>query len=139
MTKEMLDKLIEQERWETFDSIHPGYHNELLKALVELKNIQESCEDCISREAVLAMSDYIGETPTYDNPLGEVEEVVRVKDIMALPSVAPARKKGKPIYDIDSQDWEFNRPIKCPFCNERLDYSNHYCHNCGAEMEIEEE
>jgi hypothetical protein len=92
MTKEMLDKLIEQERRETFDSINPGYHNELLKALVELKNIQESCEDCISREAVLAMSDYIGETPTYDDPLGEVEEVVRVKDIMALPSVTPAQR-----------------------------------------------
>jgi hypothetical protein len=56
-----------------------------------------------------------------------------------MPSVTPIRKKGKPIYDIDSQDWEFNKPIKCPFCNERLDYSNHYCHSCGAEMEMEEE
>jgi hypothetical protein len=113
-------------------------HYEALQMAIKALE-QESCEDCISREAVLAMSDYIGETPTYDDPLGEVEEVVRVKDIMALPPVAPARKKGKPIYDIDSQDWEFNRPIKCPFCNERFDYSNHYCHNCGAEMEMEEE
>ena len=49
-----------------------------------------------------------------------------------------ARKKGKPIYDIDSEDWEFNRPFKCPFCNERLDYDIHFCPNCGAEMESEE-
>lgn len=42
MTKEMLDKLIEQERWETFDSINPGYHRDLLKALTELKDLQES-------------------------------------------------------------------------------------------------
>ena len=137
MTKEMLDELIEREKWLTFDSVDPGYHSNLLKALTELRDLQESCEDCISREAVLAMSDYIGETPTYDNPIGKVEEVVRAEDIRELPPVAPARKKGKPIYDIESQDWSFNKPIKCPFCNERLDYNNHYCHNCGAEMEEE--
>jgi hypothetical protein len=62
----------------------------------------------------------------------------KIKENYALMKL-DARKKGKPIYDIDSQDWEFNRPIKCPFCNERLDYSNHYCHSCGAEMEMEEE
>lgn len=135
MTRQMLDELIEKEGRLVFDSIDPGYHRNLLKALTEFKNIQESCDDCISREAVLAMSDYIGEGPTLENPYAEVEEVVRVKDILALPPVTPIPKKGRPIYDIDSQDWEFNRPFKCPFCNERLDCDIHYCPNCGAEME----
>ena len=45
--------------------------------------------DCISREAVLDMSYFVGETPTYENPYAEVEEVVRVKDIIALPPVKP--------------------------------------------------
>jgi hypothetical protein len=57
---------------------------------------QESCEDCISREAVLAMSDYIGEAPTYSNPYAKLEEVVRVEDINALPSIQP-KSEIKPI------------------------------------------
>ena len=49
-------------------------------------------------------------------------------------------KIGKPIFDIDSQDWSLDKPLKCPFCNERFGYDIHYCPNCGAKMvESEEE
>lgn len=139
MTKEKLDKLIEQERWETFDSINPGYHGDLLKALTELKNLQESCEDCISREAVLAMSDYIGETPTYDDPLGKVEEVVRAEDIRELPSVTLARKKGKwTEYPHEWGDnWQYSE-YECSVCHNRANFDTDYCPNCGAEMEVGE-
>lgn len=99
-----------------------------IKALV-----QQPCEDAISREAVLAMSDYVGETPTYSNPYTKLEEVVRVKDIMALQSVYPKPKVGHWIDDkcsvcgkgtedlISSSEWYRNKePNFCPFCGARL-------------------
>lgn len=58
--------------------------DEIIKALE-----QESSDDCISRKAVLAMSDFVGERPTYSTPFAELEEVVRVKDIEALPPITP--------------------------------------------------
>jgi hypothetical protein len=74
---------------------------------------KEPCEDAISREAVLAMSDYIGETSTYDDPLGKVEEVVRVKDIMALPPVIPAQSwnpmSNKQWIDFLVKSWGISR------------------------------
>ena len=47
MERELLDELIENDRLEqqTFDSIDPEYHGILQKALMELKDLQESCED----------------------------------------------------------------------------------------------
>jgi hypothetical protein len=85
-----------------------------IKAVMAIKALeQEPCEDAISREAVLAMSDYIGETPTYDDPLGKVEEVVRVKDIMALPPVIPARSlkpmSNKQWIDFLVKAWDISR------------------------------
>jgi hypothetical protein len=81
--------------------------------LAGLEHRQELCEDAISREAVLAMSDYIGETSTYDDPLGKVEEVVRVKDIMALPPVIPAQSwkpmSNKQWIDFLVKSWDISR------------------------------
>lgn len=36
-----LEELIEKEKRLTFDSIYPGYHGDLLKALTELKHIKD--------------------------------------------------------------------------------------------------
>jgi hypothetical protein len=95
------------------------YRDEMISVMKESCDMaikaleQEPCEDAISREAVLAMSDYIGETPTYDDPLGKVEEVVRVKDIMALPPVIPARSlkpmSNKQWIDFLVKSWDISR------------------------------
>ena len=69
------------------------YESEYLarkQAELELWKIQQNTsEDCISREAVLAMSDFVGEAPTYSNPYAKLKEVVCVEDIESLPSVKP--------------------------------------------------
>ena len=61
------------------------------KGAIELLK-QQPCSDAVSRQAVLAMSEYVGENPTYSNPYAECEEVVRVKDIEALPPVQPEQR-----------------------------------------------
>jgi hypothetical protein len=95
------------------------YRDEMISVMKESCDMaikaleQEPCEDAISREAVLAMSDYIGETSTYDDPLGKVEEVVRVKDIMALPPVIPAQSwnpmSNKQWIDFLVKSWGISR------------------------------
>ena len=107
-----------------------------------VRNFQATIADAIKNGTPLPkeyesrnINNYITLDKYMSEDLKERIEYYENKDIKALPPVTSVRKKGKPIYDIDSQDWEFNRPFKCPFCNERLDYNNHYCHNCGAEME----
>lgn len=94
---------------------------------------REFCEDSVSREAVLAMSDYVGETPTYSNPYAKSEEVVRVKDIMALPPVQPQTKTGHWI------KVPYEQTFFCSECNCRLDDEQtyvplNYCPNCGCRM-----
>lgn len=82
---------------------------------------QQSCEDCVSREALLAMSDYIGETPTHSNPYAQIEEVVRVKDIEALPSVSPKYNTSEWCHDCSEYDHDkhccprFNKVIRNTF------------------------
>ena len=44
------------------------------------------------------------------------------------------REIGTPIFDVDSQDWSYNEPLKCPFCNARFDWGVNYCPNCGGMM-----
>lgn len=79
---------------EALDQLAKGHEldNEQKKLIIDKWQKElgiQPCEDCISRQAVLAMSDYIGEPPTYSNPYTKLEEVVRVKDIIALPPVQP--------------------------------------------------
>ena len=76
---------------------------------------QEPCEDVISREAALAMSEYIGESATLENPYAKPEEVVRVRDIMSLPPVILAQS-WKPMnnrqwIDFLAKAWEIIRDI----------------------------
>jgi hypothetical protein len=73
-------------------------YNSLDMAIKALE--QEPCEDCISRKAVLNMSDIVGEMPTYSHPYDNLKEVVYVEDIESLPSVTPTCKlKQEPILD----------------------------------------
>ena len=92
---------------------------------------QQSCEDCISREAVFAMSDYVGETPTYSSPYAKLEEVVRVEDIKSLPPVQPMRPKGHWERVTDKAGylvWE------CDKCGWQKRIATNFCPDCGTDM-----
>ena len=96
------------------------------------KQMQQPCEDCISREAVDEYITNLLSGYLYD------EERTRLEDLTAyiweLPSVQPTRPKGRWI-DIQyfEADDTYYRP-KCPFCNaEPKEYSK-FCPNCGADM-----
>ena len=57
----------------------------------------------------------------------------KIKENYALMKV-DERKKGKWIYDIESEDWSLDLPFKCSNCKGRFIKSK-YCPRCGAEME----
>jgi hypothetical protein len=92
-----------------------NFSNETMESLNKAIEALEAgpCVDAISREAVLAMSDYIGETPTLENPYAKPEEVVRVKDIMKLPPVVPAQSlkpmSNKQWIDFLVKAWDISR------------------------------
>ena len=86
---------------------------------------QEPCEDAISRKAMLDYLKYLH---------GEMSEEEFIKE---LPSVTPARKKGKWIY---SGSYDEVGMLFCSKCKHEIDVSEgyfKYCPNCGAEMESE--
>ena len=86
---------------------------------------QEPCEDCVSREAV---------KEELRNRIGE-----SISDcINALPSVTPARKKGKWIF---SGSYDEVGMLYCSCCKHEIDVSEgcfKYCPNCGAKMDEDE-
>ena len=108
-------------------------HDEALELCCILE--QEPCEDAVSRQAVLDMATVI-ETDDYSG--NEIMKVVDTDDIKALPSVAPARKKGRWIphrakYDKTASVYE------CSICHKNNGFENSkYCPHCGTEMESEE-
>lgn len=112
-------------------------HRQLAEWLKELKQLreQEPCEDAVSRQAVLDMATVI-ETDDYSG--NEIMKVVDTDDIKALPSVAPARKKGRWIphrakYDKTASVYE------CSICHKNNGFENSkYCPHCGAEMESDD-
>jgi hypothetical protein len=96
---------------------------------------QETCEDCISRQAVLDGVDrYIYKsqsTGTQDDFYSFAELVVK-----QLPPVTPQQKTGK---WIDCSDEGY---VECPFCGHATNCEDnidelHYCFYCGARMEAE--
>ena len=102
---------------------------------------QEPCEDAVSREwALLALT---GKNLSAKS----TEELIRLlnKRIKNLPSVTPARKKGKWIYDKTIQNW------RCSECNETpktlgfvgtADFMvEHFrfCNHCGVKMKSEQD
>ena len=107
------------------------------------KSIQYS-EDCVSRDAALALSEWYGESATYDNPFPDGAEAVPVYKIEQLPSVQPKRLTGK--WFIDERP-ESNREVVCSNCDQPIfkyhklnfNYRPKYCPNCGARMAEREE
>ena len=92
----------------------------------QVKEMVETCEDAISRKAVL---DEMGDI-NMDIYTDEVKEFVE-----NLPSVQPKAKTGKWIYD--SRHAPFN--WECTECGISFKTDFSYCPNCGAKMEGEEE
>lgn len=86
---------------------------------------QQPCEDCISRQEALSRKHIV-----YDDD-GIGYSVVRVDEIMALPSVTPTRPKGRWIAGADR--WGYIG-YKCSECNAFSIDKGNYCSNCGAEI-----
>lgn len=98
------------------------------------KSIQYS-EDCVSRDAALALSEWYGESATHDNPFPDGAEAVPVYKIEQLPSVQPKRLTEKWIFTTEGN----TDHITCSVCNHDSMGTFDYCPNCGAKMSESEE
>lgn len=96
---------------------------------------QQSCEDCVSREAVV---DAFWKLDIELRP-NAIDAILNM--VKELPSETPTRKKGKWIETslTPISGGDFNRGFKCSCCDyvTVVDDFN-YCPNCGAKMEVEE-
>ena len=95
---------------------------------------EQSCEDAVSREAVLAIAgDSCLDLDSYEDAKEFCNE------IKELPPITPAPKKSERAHWIDNH----NGTISCSYChtwfykNNRYYYMRH-CPNCGAKMEVKE-
>ena len=102
-------------------------HRQLAEWLKELKQLrkQEPCDDTVSREAVKELFQE-----------GSVMGMYHFLGIDELPSVTPARKKGKWIV-LKDEYGDICEAI-CSCCEDNGNHRWKYCHTCGAEMESEE-
>jgi predicted RNA-binding Zn-ribbon protein involved in translation (DUF1610 family) len=124
-------KMLRKEDRKRFQELIDDY-----KRLLE----REPCEDCVSRQAAL------NESYAYGYGLEPEGYCVDVEDILALPPVTPARKKGEWIKrNNDYFDW-----YECSECgygsdgemrySREYDVRTNYCPKCGTQMlEVENE
>ena len=98
---------------------------------------QKSCEDAVSRKAVLDLAETI---QTDDFSGNEILDVVEVNDIKALPPVTPTRKKGKWVKAKNGRGGhECNVcQMYAPSYQSGDEYLSKFCPNCGIEIEMEE-
>ncbi len=85
---------------------------------------QESCEDAISRQAVLDIVD------SYSESQSNVEDVTQdiISDIVVLPPVTPQPKTGHWIKSKDGY-------MRCDVCGSRGSaIKARFCHHCGTKM-----
>lgn len=108
----------------------------IITGLNEMAKTIQYSEDCVSRDAILALSEWYGESATYDNPFPNGAEAVPVYKIEQLPSVQPARPKGKWIKvdplgvgdeaymcsECKTGDWAvtIGEYKFCPYCGARM-------------------
>lgn len=60
----------------------------IMRKAHEMLKEQESCEDAVSRDAVMELTQSYGPA-TYDMPYGSGDMIIRPEDVKALPSVCP--------------------------------------------------
>ena len=100
---------------------------------------QQPCDDCISRKATIdaIYKKYIGGKDAIENAsindlyaCGLEEAVDTVWD---MPSVTPKAKTGQWI-DVGIEGLVF----ECSICGIKKTIESHFCPNCGAKMEVED-
>jgi uncharacterized membrane protein YvbJ len=105
----------------TDKQLNKSEHEALRIAIEALE--QEPCEDCISRQAVMALAKEECETAI-------IPYKRFVKGVNSLPPVTPQPKTGhwidRDVYDADR--W------KCSECGRTEPYKENYCPKCGAKM-----
>lgn len=131
------DCISRQEALKLFATNDGKYLYEAIRDLPSVTSIP--CSDAISRQAVMCILDEIGSD--FDSPRNAVVSLDGIADaVHGLPSVTPQEPKtGRWILD------ETDNSITCDKCGCLIwanDISNgdaHYCPNCGAKMESEEQ
>ena len=131
--QELKDTIIELR-----DNDGTGTQQEVCKFLVNYmdileKQMQEPCDDAISRQAVLDIVD------SYSESQSDVEDVTQdiISDIMVLPSVNVQEPKTGHWRAVYQGDELINyRCSECEFGNTfgKHPYGMYYCPNCGAKM-----
>lgn len=89
---------------------------------------QESCEDCISRQAaIVALDDRMSSLENVDMQIamGFAKGIIH-----ELPSVTPQQKVGRWIEHFD----ESGKWYECDQCHTDWGGTVNYCPNCGAKM-----
>lgn len=145
MTKEEIIDVIHKTMYQFFDvcgdneEVPMSDKDELLlsvnKAICNnIKALEESCEDAVSRKAIVEMLNARGQgsVMTFDN---------FIELLYKLPSVTPTRKRGKwirkPIRNTKGGCVGAEMICTCCGKDNNCDKKLNYCPNCGAEMEVE--
>lgn len=119
--KEVLERIAKRER-------------EIDKYIKELETLeQQSCEDCISRQAVLDIinfeDEWLFDSKSHNADTKIAFSAIKYK-ISELPSVTPERPKGKWI-----EDTQTGFKIRCSECGARnFGADRAYCPRCGRQM-----
>lgn len=103
-----------------------GYNRAMLDYGLEYD--EKPVEDCISKTDIL---DAVGHGTTYTSE--EIQEIIN-----RLPSVAPARTRGKWVQQNDINHKLFGW-YRCSECGAYIGVPSKYCSECGADMTGEEE
>ena len=103
-------------------------YRQLAEWLKDYKRLleQQSCDDCISRQAVLEIAK--------SSKSNWIDNSVLFKRVNELPPVTPKEKTGYWIPLGNYDDWGNENSYKCSECGELDDYPCEYCSNCGAKM-----
>ena len=121
---------------EIIQGLYRGDGRAIKEAIKALE--QEPCEDAISKSDVFEILGNLMSIPyDFDRQINEKDVSESMDEIMALPSVTPARKKGKWI-NIDATH------SKCDRCGAVFEIASengevNYCPHCGAKMDEEVE
>lgn len=138
MTKEKSIEII-QELWrykETDKYIETEIRQALDMAIEALA--QKSCEDAISREAVIdGISKYFHDEYYQRTSIQDCRDCLIEDVITKLPSVTPQPKTGHWIEHPHEtgENWEYSK-YECSECHVWEEDDSDYCPNCGARMEI---
>lgn len=93
---------------------------------------QETCEDCMSRQAV--KDTIFAECSSIKLDIDFAKVLLLQRAIEALPLVTPQPKTGHWIALGNYDDWGNESSYKCSECGELDGYPDNYCPNCGCRM-----